>query len=311
LTARQEGPAKQRDVRLMALRRFAVAITALNVAGHTVLGFEQAWIVPVAAVVTAYVTELALEAIDAWATRRPERFRGGRQGLVDFLLPAHITGLAVSMLLYANQRLWPIIFAVVVAVASKQVFRAPVGHTKRHFLNPSNTGIAVTLLLFPWVGIAPPYQFTEKIDGVWDWILPGIILVSGTLLNGKLTGRLPLIGGWVGGFAAQAVIRSQIFGTPIVAGLLPMTGLAFVLFTNYMVTDPATTPFRPSSQVMFGAAVAAVYGVLMLMHVVFGLFFALLVVCAMRGLGLYALAALQARARAVAPARAELGGADA
>jgi hypothetical protein len=311
MTVRQEGSATQRDVRLMALRRFAVAITALNVVGHTVLGFEQAWIVPVAAVLTAYASELALEATDAWAAGRPRRFSGSLQALVDFLLPAHITGLAVSMLLYANQRLWPIVFAVVVAVASKQVFRVPVGTGSRHFLNPSNTGIAVTLLLFPWVGIAPPYQFTENIDGFWDWVLPGIIVVSGTLLNGKLTGRLPLIGGWLAGFAAQAVIRSLSFGTPVVAGFLPMTGLAFVLFTNYMVTDPGTTPIKPSSQVIFGAAVAAIYGVLMLMHVVFGLFFALLVVCVMRGVGLYALAFARTRTRAGAPARANLGRADA
>ena len=102
----------------------------------------------------------------------------------------------------------------------------------------------------------------------------------------------------------------QFFGTPIVAGLLPMTGLAFVLFTNSMVTDPATTPFKPSTQVMFGAAVAAVYGVLMLMHVVFGLFFALVIVCFMRGLSLYALAAVRTRARTLALARAELEGAN-
>jgi hypothetical protein len=310
MTARQEGSAKVRDVRIIALRRFAVAITVLNVAGHTVLGFEQAWIVPVAAVVAAYITELTLEAVDAWATDRPQRFKGGPGALADFLLPAHITGLAVGMLLYANQRLWPIVFAVVVAVASKQVFRVPVGHTRRHFLNPSNTGIAVTLLLFPWVGIAPPYHFTEKLDGVWDWILPGLIVLTGTVLNGKLTGRLPLIGGWVGGFAAQAVIRGLIFGTPIVAGLLPMTGLAFVLFTNYMVTDPGTTPFKPSAQVAFGAAVAAVYGALMLLHVVFGLFFALTIVCAMRGLGLYGLTVVGAIEQALALARAKLGLAD-
>jgi enediyne biosynthesis protein E5 len=311
MTVRQEGAPRQRDVRLAALRRFAVAITALNVAGHTVLGFEQAWIVPVAAVVTAYITELGLEAVDAWATARPRRFSGGLRALADFLLPAHITGLAVGMLLYANQRLWPILFAVVVAVASKQIFRVPVGHTRRHFLNPSNTGIAVTLLLFPWVGIAPPYHFTENLGGAWDWILPGLIVVTGTLLNGKLTGRLPLIGGWVGGFAAQAIIRGLLFGTPLAAGLLPMTGLAFVLFTNYMVTDPGTTPSKPSTQVAFGAAVAAAYGALMLLHIVFGLFFALAIVCATRGLGLYGLALVRARAQALALARAKLGLADA
>jgi hypothetical protein len=42
-----------------------------------------------------------------------------------------------------------------------------------------------------------------------------------------------------------------------------------------MVTDPATTPERPRSQVVFGLTVAGTYGLLMAFHVVFGLFFAL------------------------------------
>ncbi len=306
---------RQRDVRLAALRRFAVAITALNVAGHTVLGFEQAWIVPVAAVATAYAMELGLEAVDAAAGRRRPRFAGGPRPLVDFLLPAHITGLAVSMLLYANARLWPIVFAVVVAVGFKTIFRVPVGNgATRHFLNPSNAGIAVTLLLFPWVGIAPPYHFTEKIDGPLDWALPAVIVVTGTLLNGRLTGRLPLILGWLGGFACQAAVRSLVFGTPLVAGLLPMTGVAFILFTNYMITDPATTPVARRAQAVFGAAVAGAYGALMLLHIAFGLFFALVIVCAARGVVLYATAvtaAARARVPALAPARAELHRVDA
>jgi hypothetical protein len=45
----------ERDLRLPALRRFAVAITLLNVFGHTVLGFEQSWAQPLAALVTAYL----------------------------------------------------------------------------------------------------------------------------------------------------------------------------------------------------------------------------------------------------------------
>ncbi|HBL25338.1 MAG TPA: enediyne biosynthesis protein UnbU, partial [Acidobacteria bacterium] len=36
----------KKDLRLTALRRFAIAITTLNVLGHTVLGFEQAWATP-------------------------------------------------------------------------------------------------------------------------------------------------------------------------------------------------------------------------------------------------------------------------
>jgi hypothetical protein len=55
-----------------------------------------------------------------------------------------------------------------------------------------------------------------------------------------------------------------------------------------MVTDPATTPSEPRAQVAFGASVAAVYGVLMTAHVVFGLFFSLSIVSALRGAWAYA-----------------------
>ena len=67
-----------------------------------------------------------------------------------------------------------------------------------------------------------------------------------------------------------------------------MTGVAFILYTFYMVTDPATTPSGRRDQIGFGLSVAAVYGLLMVMHVVFGLFFALTIVCAVRGLCAFA-----------------------
>ncbi len=286
--------------RLPALRRFAVAITILNVLGHFVLGFEQSWAQPLVALAAGYGVELILESVGAWAERRPPQFRGGWCALLNFLLPAHITALAVSMLLYANDRLWPIAFAAALGVASKTLIRVPVGRGVRHCLNPSNTGIAFTLLLFPWIGIAPPYQFTENLSGVGDWLLPTIIVVSGTFLNTRFTGRIPLILGWLGGFVLQAGLRSQLQDTPFVAALLPVTGMAFLLFTYYMVTDPATTPSLPRRQFAFGGAVAAVYGLLMLMHVVFGLFFSLLVVCSLRGLGLAVLAYVRSPARSQA-----------
>ncbi|HBL15116.1 MAG TPA: enediyne biosynthesis protein UnbU, partial [Cyanobacteria bacterium UBA11162] len=176
--------------RLAGLRRFAIAITILNLLGHTILGFEQSWAQPLIALVTAYSTELILEIIDAKLNQRPQHVAGGLQNFIDFLLPAHITGLAVAMLLYANDQLFPIAFATATAIGSKAIFRAPVNKGTRHFLNPSNFGITFTLLLFPWVGIAPPYQFTENLDGIADWILPIIIVISGTFLNAKFTQRL-------------------------------------------------------------------------------------------------------------------------
>ncbi|MDY6785177.1 MAG: enediyne biosynthesis protein UnbU [Cyanobacteriota bacterium] len=273
--------------RLAGLRRFAIAISILNLLGHTILGFEQSWAQPLIALLTAYSTELILEFIDAKTNQRPLNCAGGLQNFIDFLLPAHITGLAVAMLLYANEQLFPIAFATAAAIASKAVFRAPIATRTRHFLNPSNFGITLTLLLFPWVGIAPPYQFTENLDGAADWILPGLIVISGTILNAKFTHRLPLIGAWVGGFILQAALRSVIFHTPIAAALIPLTSVGFVLFTFYMVTDPGTSPLVPKDQIIFGSAVAMGYGLLMLSHIVFGFFFSLTAVCIVRGLIMY------------------------
>ncbi|NEO37672.1 MAG: enediyne biosynthesis protein UnbU [Moorea sp. SIOASIH] len=277
--------------RLGGLRRFAIAITVLNVLGHTVLGFEQSWIQPLVALATAYSVEILLELLDSWSNAHRPRFlaEGNRgtlfsQQFIDFLLPAHITGLAVAMLLYANEQLLPIAFATTVAIASKAIFRVPVGNKTRHFLNPSNFGITLTLLLFPWVGIAPPYQFTENLLGWSDWLLPGLIICSGTFLNARFTGKLPLILSWVGGFIIQACLRSWMFDTPLLAPLMPMTGVAFVLFTFYMISDPGTTPIKPLNQIIFGGCVAATYGLLMLNHIVFGFFFALTLVCGARGL---------------------------
>lgn len=294
-----------KDMRLAALRRFAAAITLLNVLGHTVLGFEQSWATPVVGVLSAYFAEILLEIVDARVKGRRPRFlpAAGKTAPIDFLLSAHISGLAVSMLLYANDHLFPIAFAAITAIGSKYIFRAGInGHT-RHFFNPSNLGITATLLCFPWVGIAQPYMFTENLTGAADYILPAIIICSGSFLNAKLTKRMPLILSWLGFFVVQAAVRHFLFGTYFLPSLNPMTGVAYLLFTFYMVTDPATTPTTVRGQVAFGASVAAAYGVLMALHVVFGLFFALSAVCTLRGVLLMVkgLAAQRAESRLKIP----------
>ncbi|MGW1776702.1 enediyne biosynthesis protein [Streptomyces sp. NPDC002104] len=267
-----------------ALRRFAMSISVLNIVGYTVLGFEQPWTWPFIALATSYTLEIILELIGARSEGREPRFRGGGlKGLMEFLFPAHITALAVNMLTYVNDRVWVMVFGVIVAVGTKWVLRAPVKGRMRHFMNPSNFGIAVILVLFPWASIAPPYHFTEYLDGGFDWLVPAVIISLGTLLNAKLTERMWLILAWVGGYALQAIIRGLIFDTSIPAALAMMTGVAFVLFTNYMITDPGTTPSSKWGQIAFGGGVATMYGVLTAAHIVYGIFFATAIVCAIRG----------------------------
>ena len=66
------------------------------------------------------------------------------------------------MLLYANNQFWPIMFGVASRSARSTCSRAPIAGKMRHFMNPSNLGISVCLLLFArWISIAPPYMFSE------------------------------------------------------------------------------------------------------------------------------------------------------
>jgi Na+-translocating ferredoxin:NAD+ oxidoreductase RnfD subunit len=209
------------------------------------------------------------------------------------------------MLTYTNTRIAPLIFATVLSIGSKVLFRAPVGNGRtQHIFNPSNIGITVTLLLLPAVGLAPPYQFTENIVGIWNWLIPGIILLTGIYIHGRFTGRLTLVIAWLVGFAAQGLIRSAVFHSPVLVPFVPMTSAAFTLFTLYMIPDPATTPLDKRRQAVFGFATAAVYGLLFVQHIVFGMFIALAAVCAARGIGLYALYFWK-RSRVKAPVFAE------
>ena len=118
------------------------------------------------------------------------------------------------MLLYPNDRLLPVIFGVGVAICSKVIFRAPVGDGKtQHIFNPSNLGIVATLLLFPSVGVAPPYHFTENLTGMWHWTLPGLVLATGIIVHALSTGRLTLVLTWLVAFIIQGELRSWYFGT--------------------------------------------------------------------------------------------------
>lgn len=279
-----------RDPRYLALRNFAISISVFNIFGYTLLGFEQAWIFPFFAVFTAYTMEIALETISAWSGRRRPRYLGnGARGVYEFLLPAHITGLAVNMLIYTNNQVGPVIFGAMVGVSGKYLFQAPINGKMRHFMNPSNLGIVAVLVLFSsWVAIAQPYEFVENANGFFKIMVPLVILTAGTVLNATLTKRTALIVGFMGGFAIQAFFRHWVWDVSLFSALGVMTNVPFLLFANYMISDPGTTPLKPRPQFIFGGAVAFVYGALMEANIVYTLFFATVIVCAARGGGWWA-----------------------
>ena len=285
-SSQEKGPKAQRDPR-RGLLISATTATLFAIAGHLFLGFEQSLAQLTVALIAGYGAALLFEAIDAAMMGRSPRWLGnGTSGVGKFLLSAHMTAITISFLLYVNNHLWIMAFAVIAAIGSKHIFRIRNGERLRHFMNPSNFGIALTLLLFPWTTVIP-YEYTEGFGG-WSSpgrvILPLAIVILGTRLNALYTRRLPLIATWLTVFALQALIRGLVTDAPLFAGMTAMTGVAFVLFTFYMITDPMTSPSSTRGQIIFGLAMGLVYAALMAAHVIFTLFFAVTMVCAVRGL---------------------------
>jgi len=279
-------PKQRPGYRLYALWHFSTFMLLWHLIGQTVLGFEQAWAHPIITISTACLTQFFLEWLDARVNRRTPRYAGSVANFLNFFPPAIIVGGALGMLLYPNELMTPAIFAAVISIASKVLLRVTLPNgLKHHVFNPSNLGICATLLLFPdVVGMAPPYHFTENLTGAWHWGVPTIILSSGLFLHYNATGRLPLCLTWLITFAAQALFRSWMDGTAWYVHMMPMSSAAFIVFTLYMIPDPATTPLVWWRQILFAASVAATYGFLLSGHVVFGLFLALFIVCAIRGI---------------------------
>jgi hypothetical protein len=120
-------------------------------------------------------------------------------------------------------------------------------------------------------------------------------------LNIRYTKRFGVVVGFLAGFLVQALVRSAFFDAPFLAILMLASGIPAMIYTFYMVPDPSTTPDRILPQLAFGFAVAAVYLLLIVLHVVFGLFFALTIVSALRGLGLLIMALLERRRKAPLP----------
>jgi hypothetical protein len=186
--------------------------------------------------------------------------------------------------MYFNDRLWIIAFAVAVALTSKTLFRVPAQVGSQHFLNPSNLAISITFLLFPSVGLTMPWMWTTEVSGWADWAFPILIFCLGTMLHLKYASRLWVVVSFLFSFAAQALFRGLFLeGTNVLTALAPATGVAAMIFTFYMAPDPGTSPAGKYEQILFGTSISLVYMILVMCHIVFALFFALTIVCLIRG----------------------------
>jgi enediyne biosynthesis protein E5 len=270
--------------RVNVLESFGASLVLWIGAGHFVLGFEGPWIYTPIMILTALCTALVLETLDAKLQKRTARYLQSDLQKKGFFLPPFISGLNASMLIYAGELILPIILVASAAVCSKVIFRVQLNSGRLcHFLNPSNSGLCLAFFLFEEVGAVPPYQYSAITPNLGEIFIPIMGIAFGLLLNIK-TGRLPLVISFHACFFLQAILRMAFFSPETYSTLYTMTGPAFILFSLFMIPDPGTTPLRKDAQILFGAAVALVYALLQLTDIVYGPFYALFIVNAMRGI---------------------------
>jgi len=270
--------------RVSVLESFAASLVLWVLAGHIVLGFEGPWVYTPVMILTTLVTALVLETLDSKFHQRTARYLQSNEQKRGFFLPPFVSGLNASMLIYAGELILPIVLAASAAVCSKVIFRVQLNSGRLcHFMNPSNTGLCLAFFLFEEVGAVPPYQYSAITPNLGEIFIPLLGIAFGVVLSIK-TGRLPLVLSFHSCFILEALLRTVFITPETYSSLYTMTGPAFILFSLFMIPDPGTSPLRKDAQILFGAAVALVYALLQFADVVYGPFYALFIVNALRGI---------------------------
>lgn len=159
-------------------------------------------------------------------------------------LPLSSISLASSVIFNLRADLPYLIAASALAVLSKYVllFRG------RHFLNPSNFGIVVALLVWPSEAVTQGSRWGTT------WVFPLIILGFGlpVLYFAK---KLSMLIAIFIAYPIGALLLEGLTGFPALANWPTMYSTGFLLAFFFMMTDPATSPQRRWTQVLYAVSI--------------------------------------------------------
>ncbi|MBL7924233.1 MAG: RnfABCDGE type electron transport complex subunit D [Bacteroidia bacterium] len=153
-------------------------------------------------------------------------------------------------LLFRSESYAVILLATFLSIASKFVFRI----NGKHFFNPANFGICATILLTGKGWISPGQWGSE---GLWLFLV-GIL---GFLVVSRAQ-RLDLALSFIVGFGGAMLVRMVFWQHwPLDALLHLFTSGSLLLFTFFMITDPASTPAHKTVRICwaFAAGLLAFY----------------------------------------------------
>jgi enediyne biosynthesis protein E4 len=240
---------------------FACFLGAYVLLGHALLSFNRAPLEIIIAIVACCV----LDMLYTWVSQR------------RLLLPlsALISALGLAILFTSPGNGWLMLLTSWITITGKYL----VTWRGRHVFNPTNLALVAMLLLSQGqVAVAPAYQWGGS------YAVVALVFVLGVVMMTRVN-KLPLVLSFWAVFVVGALLRAKLTHMPAEITLwAQVSGGAFMLFSFFMITDPKTSPASARGQVLFGAVLGLVDLWLQLSFAVFSLFYALFVVCALRGL---------------------------
>jgi len=213
-------------------------LTGYLVLGFTVLGFNRS---PDQVLVTC-LSAMALELL------LMKLFRGK----IEFPLSALITGMGLSILLNYSHTYAFLLIPVFFAIGSKYVFT----FRSRHVYNPAMIGVVLSLLIMnELITSAPAYQWNGLASMAYFIAFPALMFFMPSI------NRTPLVVAFLVTFTCQVALRALIMRHHLPFQTLflgTLSSPSFLLFTFFMITDPATSPKGRREQIYVGIALALI-----------------------------------------------------
>ncbi|MES2964075.1 MAG: RnfABCDGE type electron transport complex subunit D, partial [Bdellovibrionota bacterium] len=236
----------------------AAILFSYLVLGLTVLGFTRSpWQV--------VITTISCCALEMALTR-------AFKGKWVFPFSAMITSFSLSFLLNYGHDYFLLFIPLFFAIGSKYVFT----FNGKHALNPAMVGVSLSLLFAEeLVTAAPAYQWT----GIASMSI--FILMLGLIFVIPKVNRHVLVLTFLITFTIQTFLRAMIMRHHLPFETLflgTLTSPSFLIFTFFMITDPATSPNDRKQQIIVGISLATVDLLLHLRQSYYTFFYAALIV---------------------------------
>ncbi|QDK38635.1 FG-GAP-like repeat-containing protein [Bdellovibrio sp. NC01] len=240
----------------------AVILFIYLLLGLTVLGFNRSPLQAITTTVSCVVLEMVLTRI----------FKGEWM----FPLSALITSFSLSFLLNYSHDLFLLFVPVFFAIGFKYL----ITFKGKHALNPAMVGVSMSLLFsHDLITAAPAYQW----NGIGAMSI--FVLMLGLMFVIPKVNRQWLVISFLFFFTIQTALRAFIMRHHLPFETLflgTLSSPSFLIFTFFMITDPATTPKDRKTQIWVGFWLATIDLALHLRQSYYTFFYSALIVGSFR-----------------------------